>query len=113
MGEGKARSGMWSHQPRLEMTAPQLGTTLVAWWVPCFWFLFFSPGETKNRERKPSGLSLQEAGPTCCCLRPSQKMSLLRKQNEALALHPCKGEREEGLDGEKELAFSYCFSSSK
>lgn len=107
MGERKAHSGMWSHQPCIEIIAAQLSSTFGRFLF--YGSYFFSPGEVKSRERKPIGLSLQETNPPCRCSRPSHKMSVLRKQNEALALHPCK----RGWAGGKELAFSYCFSSSK
>lgn len=103
--DGRGEGSLWDvvASAMRKITAPQLSSTFGG-----FWF-FFSPGEVKNRARKPNGLSLQETNPSCHCSRPSQKMSVLRKQNQALAPHPCK----RGWAGGKELAFSYCFSSSK
>lgn len=107
--DGRGEGSLWDvvTSAMHKITTPQLSSTFGGFLF--FWFLFFSPGEVKNRERKPNGLSLQETNPSCHCSRPSQKMSVLRKQNQALALHPCK----RGWAGGKELAFSYCFSSSK
>lgn len=43
MGEGKAHSGMWSHQPYIEMTAPQLSTTFGGFLFFFFLVLIFIP----------------------------------------------------------------------
>lgn len=103
--EGRGEGSLWDvvTSAMRKITAPQLGSTFGGFFF--FQFLFFSPGEIKNRERKPNELSLQETNPPCCCSRPSQKMSVLRKQNRALAFTPARGA---GLEG-RSLHFPTAF----